>query len=400
MASSGRVVLFLAADPSDAARLRLGQEHRDIRAHLQASAAGSRCSLEARWSVRPEDLSHAIFDTHPSVVHFSGHGRPAGSLQLEDRNGHSHDVSPEALEELFALFAEEVQCVVLNCCYSEAQARAIAKRVQFVIGMRAAIGDAAAIAFAVGFYKAFAAERTIPDCFKFGLAELKLLNIAEHETPVLLQRLPAKHLMVDSDEEARTERNRLFARFRVEAADTPTTGARRAAQILVDPDAYTSIGQLLNDLYESYLADHLKPFTYGRDWILTIGRSRCMIAPWQWALAPGQAISNLAPRWLTDSSPSSLGLKRGSHGCLELLPSPSSMRCTVIAANDDRIRDSIERSRKHFLMLTNFGPLTRAAFESFDDSAYHVKLIVPSNEGGLLVCTDPSALDDWIRQYE
>jgi hypothetical protein len=61
---------------------------------------------------------------------------------------------------------------------------------------------------------------------------------------------------------------------------------------------------------------------------------------------------------------------------------------------------------QHFLILLWTGPLTRAAFESFDDSAYRVKLILPSREGGLLLegdlllCTDASALDDWIRQYE
>lgn len=50
-------ILFLAADPTDSARLRLGQELRDIRERLQLSRDRQRFILESRESVRPGDLT-------------------------------------------------------------------------------------------------------------------------------------------------------------------------------------------------------------------------------------------------------------------------------------------------------------------------------------------------------
>lgn len=62
--------------------------------------------------------------------------------------GNSKLVDWAALAGLFALFAEDIRCVVLNGCYSEVQARAIAQHIPYVIGMNKAIRDKAAIALA------------------------------------------------------------------------------------------------------------------------------------------------------------------------------------------------------------------------------------------------------------
>ncbi|WP_243714124.1 hypothetical protein [Nostoc sp. 106C] len=67
-------ILFLAADPSDSARLLLGQELRDIREKLQLSKQRDSFSLESRESVRTGDITQAILDVEPQIVHFSGHG--------------------------------------------------------------------------------------------------------------------------------------------------------------------------------------------------------------------------------------------------------------------------------------------------------------------------------------
>lgn len=94
-------------------------------------------------------------------------------------------VEPEALAAMFELFAEQVKCVVLNACYSETQAKAIAEHIPFVIGMNDQIGDKAAIAFAVGFYKALVANYPIEDAYKFGCVEIRLQGIPEHLKPVI-----------------------------------------------------------------------------------------------------------------------------------------------------------------------------------------------------------------------
>jgi FlaA1/EpsC-like NDP-sugar epimerase len=134
-------ILFLAADPSDEARLRLGQELRDIRERLQLSKERDRFILESRESVRVVDITQAIFDVDPQIVHFSGHGTSTGELYFESLTGKSQLVQADALAALFERFATEIDCVVLNACYSEIQAKAIAQHIRFVIGMNQAIGD-------------------------------------------------------------------------------------------------------------------------------------------------------------------------------------------------------------------------------------------------------------------
>ncbi|MDJ0615710.1 MAG: CHAT domain-containing protein [Calothrix sp. MO_192.B10] len=178
-------ILFLAADPSDAARLRLGQESRDIGERLQLGKEGDKYQLEQRYSVRVGDITQSIFDLEPEIIHFSGHGTEKGELWFENELGKVQPVEADALAAMFELFATQVNCVVLNACYSEIQAQAIAEHIPFVIGMNDEIGDEAAINFAVGFYKALAANRSIEDAYKFGCVEIRLQGIPEHHKPVI-----------------------------------------------------------------------------------------------------------------------------------------------------------------------------------------------------------------------
>ncbi len=139
-------------------------------------------------SLRPVDISQALLDVKPQIVHFSGHGATTGALYFENQVGQMQPVAPDALAALFEQFANEVDLVVLNACYSEDQAKAIAEHVDYVIGMSEAIGDKAAIAFAVGFYQALGAGRSIEEAYKLGSVQIRLQGIPEHLTPVLVKK--------------------------------------------------------------------------------------------------------------------------------------------------------------------------------------------------------------------
>ena len=184
-------ILFLSADPTNVARLRVGKELREIGEKLQLSKMRERFKLEQRMSVRPADLTQAMLDTQPQIVHFSGHGSASGALCFEDDAGRVHRISAGALTALFEQFADQVKCVVLNACYSEAQARVIAEHVGYVIGMSDAIGDRAAIAFATGFYQGMGAGRSIQDAYKLGCVQIMLQGIPEHLTPTLVTGRPS-----------------------------------------------------------------------------------------------------------------------------------------------------------------------------------------------------------------
>jgi len=186
--SSAVSMLFLAADPTDASRLRIGEEIREIQEKLQLAKLRERFELHQRMSIRPADISQALLDVQPQIVHFSGHGMSTGELCFENQIGQIHPVEPAALAALFEQFANQVSCVILNACYSEIQARAIAKYIEYVIGMNQAIGDKAAIAFAVGFYQALGAGRTMEEAYKLGCVQIRLQGIPEHLTPVLIKK--------------------------------------------------------------------------------------------------------------------------------------------------------------------------------------------------------------------
>ncbi|MCA9997200.1 MAG: CHAT domain-containing protein [Anaerolineales bacterium] len=182
------IILFLSADPTDASRLRLGQEMRDIDNNLRMSQLRSAFELKTFTSVRPAELARAMLETKPTIVHFSGHGTEQGALCFENDNGQSQLISPEAVQALFAQFADSVECVLLNACYSEIQATAIAQHIPYVIGMDTAIGDAAAIAFAVGFYQAIGAGTSVEKAFHMGKVQIMLNGIPEHLTPTLIKQ--------------------------------------------------------------------------------------------------------------------------------------------------------------------------------------------------------------------
>jgi hypothetical protein len=181
-------ILFLSADPTDESRLRLGQEFREIQEELWQAKHRQKFRLELpQLSARSGDVSGALLNLEPTIVHFSGHGAADGTLCFEDAIGKAQPVNPDALAALFEQFANSVQCVVLNACYAEIQAKAIAQHIDYVIGMNEAISDKAAIAFSIGFYQALGAGRDIEAAFKMGCVQIQLHNIPEHLTPVLIK---------------------------------------------------------------------------------------------------------------------------------------------------------------------------------------------------------------------
>ena len=186
-------ILVLAANPKTTSRLRLDEELRDIEAGLRRAQHRDEFAFAQRLAVGPRDIQRAMLEETPQIVHFSGHGDGAEGLVFEDDAGQAQRVSGEALAGLFALFADPtepnpIHCVVLNGCYSAIQAEAIAEQVPYVVGMTQAIGDRAAIDFAVGFYDALGAGRSVEFAYKLGCAAIDLAGKPESATPILIHK--------------------------------------------------------------------------------------------------------------------------------------------------------------------------------------------------------------------
>jgi tetratricopeptide (TPR) repeat protein len=188
-------ILILAANPKQTSRLRLDEEVRDIKEGLQRSPQRDKFILQQELAVRSRDIRRAVLGFRPNIIHFSGHGSGSTGLSFEDEIGKEKLVTGEALAGLFGQFAKQVECVVLNACYSEEQAVAIAQHIDYVISMNAAIGDKAALEFAVGFYDALVAYNPLYDTlsaieFAFNIAcnAIQLAGVSGDSIPIMKKK--------------------------------------------------------------------------------------------------------------------------------------------------------------------------------------------------------------------
>lgn len=184
-----RKILILAANPRDTTRLRLGNEVRAITEGLKRASHRDEFTILQRWAVRPRDLQRAMLEETPQIVHFSGHGGGTAGLYFEDELGNTQLVTGSALAGLFRLIGQKapIDCVVLNGCYSQAQAEAIVEHVPYVIGMRDSVGDRAALEFAVGFYDALGSGDSVEFAFEAGKVAMALHSTGDESVPVLLK---------------------------------------------------------------------------------------------------------------------------------------------------------------------------------------------------------------------
>ena len=181
-----RNILLLSANPKGTSQLRLAEEMRDIKEGLRLSENRDLFSINTAEAIRPRDIRRAILTYKPHIIHFSGHGSQEEGLLFEDETGATKFVDASALGGLFELFANQVECVVLNACYSKYQAAEIARHINYVVGMSQEIQDKAAIEFAVGFYDGLGADEGYDFAYKLGCNAILMAGIKQHLIPELI----------------------------------------------------------------------------------------------------------------------------------------------------------------------------------------------------------------------
>ncbi|MGJ5894445.1 CHAT domain-containing protein [Streptomyces sp. V2] len=197
-------LLILAANPRDTHPLRLGEETRRIEERIRESNAAHRFTIRSAWAVTVDELLYQLNSFEPNVIHFVGHGE-ADQIVLETTSGSSQPLSREALGTIFSHFRQWLQVVVLNACYSATQAETLAEQADAVIGMTDRVGDAAAIEFSAGFYRALGFGRSVEDAFSQGAAMLTVLGLPDADVPKLIHRTgvdPAKLVLAGASDAA------------------------------------------------------------------------------------------------------------------------------------------------------------------------------------------------------
>ena len=138
--------------------------------------------------MRPSELQASLLRHEPDILHFSGHGIASGELIFQDEQGCSQPVSADAMAQLLAVLGRRIRCVVLNACFSHAQADAMRRHVDCVVGMWRGVPEAAAIAFASSFYRALGHGKSLGSAFELGVNQIALIGQAGADQPVLLVR--------------------------------------------------------------------------------------------------------------------------------------------------------------------------------------------------------------------
>ena len=179
-------VLIVASDPSDLARLKLSDEIRTIEQGLRATTFRDNITVKSIHAAQPKDLTQALHEYRPNILHFSGHGESDGSICFRDQFGTAKAVDPTALGHIFELAGDYLWGVILNCCYSGIQVETMLKSISYLIAMDTAINDNSAVSFSQGFYKALGSGESFSEAFKWANEEVGIegsgkLNVRIYE---------------------------------------------------------------------------------------------------------------------------------------------------------------------------------------------------------------------------
>ena len=158
-------IQFLAANPSNLAKLQLEREYIEIRKIFKHHQ--DKFALTEEFDVTLESFFEAIFVQKPKIVHFSGFSDTGDnpSLIFNRKNGTYQCVSFEYLAATFKLFRDDVECVFINAAFSDTFAKVVSRFIPNVIGIKEIIDDKEAITFASGFYTALSFEKNYKNAF-------------------------------------------------------------------------------------------------------------------------------------------------------------------------------------------------------------------------------------------
>jgi formylglycine-generating enzyme required for sulfatase activity len=255
-------ILILASNPRK--DLNLDREIRDLKGVIEKSRDREQFEVEDELAVQVGNLQNLLLKHRPQIVHFCGHGSGKQGLVFESDGNGEQWVRTEALSELFRLYSQRVsvECVLLNACYSEEQADAIVQHSNYVIGMRQAISDEAAIAFSKGFYLTLGYGCSIEQAFEFGCNAIqleisgssKVLRSTSEQARKMQVEEVIETIPIPEDQKPILKKKRSLS----SNADVIPAETRVALQVEIDKalDEEDTSQKQYRDRVREYLADH------------------------------------------------------------------------------------------------------------------------------------------------
>lgn len=137
---------------------------------LQHSDSADKLDLRVEPADHLRDLPQYLVQYAPHILHFTGHG-PWDSAFIEPKE----PADQERLAQLLEGWKGTVHCVVLDACFSTAQAEPIAKTIGAAITLPV-LANQAIVAFAESFYAALAFGSTLQEAFELGSWQVDTLG--------------------------------------------------------------------------------------------------------------------------------------------------------------------------------------------------------------------------------
>lgn len=207
MEKTKRTILIFAAEPLNMVPLYLTEETKSIREEHERSLLRDSFEIppENYWTT-PSDIQRLLNKYKPNIVHFCGHGighqkefnkninrdiniahpNKESSLILTDEfHGAALDVPDSAIVELFKIFKDDIECVILNACSTQQLAEQIHEFIPYVIGTRRDIGNKAAKLFSEGFYRALFNDGGYKKAYDLGCNMINLSKLEDNKTPII-----------------------------------------------------------------------------------------------------------------------------------------------------------------------------------------------------------------------
>jgi hypothetical protein len=164
-------VLLFGSNPEDAQTLRIEEEITELQ-QVFSRVSSDRVEFKTFPKILFEDISDAIAQAKPDIVHFVAHGETDG-LWISKRGD---PIKLTADSFLDAIRDYRPKLIYLNACNSSAIAKAVAKSVPFAIGTTAKIQNDAAIKSATAFYRGLLRGQSVQAAYNTARAVTLTLN--------------------------------------------------------------------------------------------------------------------------------------------------------------------------------------------------------------------------------
>ena len=160
-----KAILYISATPTNVDTLQVDFEFKKIKASLERGLNRDEFELlSPLMAVSLQDFLQAKHRYKPAIIHFSGHGLQDGLMFATSENVFQI-IPTELLREVFKGIEAYAKLIVLNACYSSAQAKILSEKGIYVLGMNVPVTDTAAIDLADNLYRFISDGQTTEEAF-------------------------------------------------------------------------------------------------------------------------------------------------------------------------------------------------------------------------------------------